>query len=63
MLSHASLSKKPVCLNMTVFDYSHLKQSSVSKDISPLEYYGSTGMGTQTFGIDGRPRDSDNDND
>lgn len=63
MLSHASLSKEPIRIDMGSYDYSQAEQRCEYKGNSPLEYNASTVGGTQTFGIDGKPWDSDADND
>jgi hypothetical protein len=62
MLSHASLSKEPMCVDMGHFEYSQLEQRSLGKGTNPLSW-ATTANGTQTFGGGGAPMDSDNDND
>jgi hypothetical protein len=59
MLSHSSLSKEPIRIDMGSFDYSQFEQRCEYTDKgAPLQL---TGMGTQTFDGGGRPMDSDND--
>lgn len=59
MLSHASLSKEPIRIDMGSFDYSQFEQRCEYTDKgAPLQF---TAGGTQTFGGGGQPMDSDSD--
>lgn len=60
MLSHSSLSKEPIRIDMGSFDYSQFEQRCEYTDKgAPLQY--GTMNGTQTYDAMGTPRDADSD--
>ena len=59
MLSHASLSKEPIRIDMGSFDYSQFEQRCEYNDKGGQLQY--TSGGTQTFDAFGKPADSDAD--
>lgn len=63
LFSPNDLSKETVAILMVTGDYDHQTQKSINKKPMMSGYQTDTFGGTQTFGGNGRPADSDNDSD
>ena len=61
MLSHASLSKEPIRIDMGNFEYSQFEQKCEYNGNGSMPSAYPTYNATQTYGSNGQPTDSDND--
>ena len=60
LITPLMLATSPMIIAVETIKYSHETQQTYSTDIK-LSQRTTTWSGTQTFGFDGRPYDSDND--
>jgi len=63
LLTPTDLSEETVTIFIVPSDYDHQTQKSINKQPMMSGYQTNTFGGTQTFGGNGRPADSDNDSD
>ena len=63
LLTPSDLSEKTVTIFIVPGEYDHQTQKSINKQPMMSGYQTNTFGGTQTFGGNGRPADSDNDSD
>lgn len=61
LITPLMLATSPMIIAVEPIKYSHEAQQAQSSDIQLAQYRPITSSGTQTFGFDGRPYDSDND--
>jgi hypothetical protein len=61
LITPLMLATSPMIIAVEPLKYSHETQQAQSSDIQLAQYRPITASGTQTFGYDGRPSDSDND--
>lgn len=63
LLTPSDLSEETVTIFIVSSEYDHRTQKSLNKQPMMSGYQTNTFGGTQTFGGNGRPADSDNDSD